>query len=181
MSACMVSEGTIRYLVAAGLRPGSADRLHWWHEGKPRQLMEYDLEPGDTRPDASYVTPSELGRLLWEANAESIRARYPHDADMVGPGGACPWYEHRPAHWPYEPVQTLKSCDCFEYQACEAETWEASEAKAVIQALRRAAGRALPGYEAADWGAPAFAEVGQRPGAHGEPLSVLSLIPRPKR
>jgi len=51
-------------------------------------------------------------------------------------------------------VQVLKSIDCLDYQSCEHPGWAASEAKAFIDRLQSAAIHALPGYEAAIWGAP---------------------------
>jgi hypothetical protein len=31
--------------------------------------------------------------------------------------------------WLFDPVQVLKSCDCYEYQSCEHDGWEDSEAR----------------------------------------------------
>jgi len=60
-------------------------------------------------------------------------------------------HRHDPCAPPPSPVAVLKACDGYEYQACEHPGWEASEAHAYINALRRRAIHALPGYDEAAW------------------------------
>jgi hypothetical protein len=48
-------------------------------------------------------------------------------------------------------VCDLKMLDCLEYQSCESDDWETTQAYRLQQAMRRAAIRALPGYESAQW------------------------------
>ena len=57
-------------------------------------------------------------------------------------------------------AQVFKSIDCYEYQSCEHDGWEKSQAHAFCQDLRRAWGRKIPGYENdAEWGAPDFDQI----------------------
>lgn len=97
--------------------------------------------------------------MLWRENIASVSARYPNESSATLPGPCNEDFVIRPSNCRNDfglinPVQVLKSCDCYNYQSCEHEGWMASEAHAFIQALREAAIDALPGYEQAVWGAP---------------------------
>lgn len=52
---------------------------------------------------------------------------------------------------PVTPVQILKACDCYEYQACETENYKNTLAYKIIDALRGKAIQQLPGYKEAAW------------------------------
>ncbi len=96
------------------------------------------------------ATPEKVGAMLYAANVQSIKARYPSDAK-----------EH------FEPfefdnralinsldlsgVAILKACQCFAYQACEFEGWEKSEACQMINRIRAEAIGRLAGYDEAEW------------------------------
>ena len=88
-----------------------------------------------------------LGQRLYDANVEAIGARYPGDVDMV-------WYQ-----WPDDlpelvfitPIQALKGCDCFEYQASEWPHYPDSDAERIINVIRKVAIYQLPGYDDARW------------------------------
>jgi hypothetical protein len=90
---------------------------------------------------------NQLGALLWDENIRSVDSRY-REENGVGA------YEHVRSSLLIDPVQVLKAADCYEYQSCEHEEWIESEAKTIIDALRDAACNAMPGYDAAVWGAP---------------------------
>jgi hypothetical protein len=47
------------------------------------------------------------------------------------------------------PVECLKACACLEYQSCEHPGWDTSQACGELEKIRRAAIRALPGYDSA--------------------------------
>lgn len=49
------------------------------------------------------------------------------------------------------PVQAIKAAQAYEYQASESNTWEGSDAKAIIESIINAAILQLPGYEDAKW------------------------------
>ena len=159
MSAYIVDRGHVAYLVEAGAARGLAgarerEPLSWYWRGKRR---EHD--------------PERVGAMLWSTNAASVAHRYPDSPadEMPGPcGGPFEYGEHNPpasgmlAIMPgmpavplqTEPVQLFKSLACYEYQSCEHPGWEASEARAYCEALRDRAISALPGWDAAEWGAP---------------------------
>ena len=71
--------------------------------------------------------------------------------DITGNDVACYDFEHRA---PFSAVQVIKACNCLDYQSCEHDGWEASEAKSFLDSLISAACHRLPGYDAAEWGPP---------------------------
>jgi hypothetical protein len=98
--------------------------------------------------------------MLWDENIRSIEGRYPDTSgrpeNMPGKCDGMLIYSHISGdrRGPMNPVQVLKAINCYQYQSCEHDEWKSSEAHAFIEALRSAAISALPGYEAAAWGAP---------------------------
>lgn len=149
MSAYIVDRDHIRYLVSAAVRL-DRDALRWFHANVWHELPTRDRERA-----------SQVGQMLWDENIRSIEGRYPGTKGKPDrmPGKSDDGmlvYSHASGDWPgpIDPVQVLKSCNCYEYQSCEHEEWSASEAHAFIEALRARAVRTLPGYEAAAWGAP---------------------------
>lgn len=118
-----------------------------------------------------YVSESEsrecdLYALLYTANVDSLITRYgSRAADMLEAGDVPRLYtaRHREpearSEWLFAvdmpgAAAILKLIDCYAYQACEADTWEASEAHKLTQAL---ADRLRPHvhkvlWEAAPWG-----------------------------
>lgn len=89
------------------------------------------------------VTPQELGELLYNENVRSLQARYGNDHDSYK-------YKFRQAY-NVTPVQILKACSCYDYQACESEDYETTNAAKVIDQIRQSAIAALPGYDDAQW------------------------------
>lgn len=53
-----------------------------------------------------------------------------------------------------KPVEILKSVGCYDYQACECADYEASDAAKLVGRIRSYAIARLPGWDAAQWGAP---------------------------
>lgn len=152
MSAFIVSKGHIRFLVEAAGRLGR-EPVSWYTPNGRRSLSRF------ARTDREgELTPTELGRLLWAENFRSVGYRY-EDADPSDLPGPVPTpspegYEHVRSSLPIDPVQVFASLSCYEYQSCEHEGWEGSEAKLVCEAIRRAAIRALPGDDSTVWGVP---------------------------
>ena len=113
---------------------------------------------------------TKIGQTLWDANLKSINALYP---DTVGHPERCPGscdetfvYSHVSHVWHVLTVdavgalvQVFKSIKCLEYQSCEYDGWEKSEAHAILEAIKNEAIKALPGYEEAEWGAPEVREL----------------------
>ena len=148
MSAYMVDRFHIRYLIEAAksnkiCRYGE---FRWQYKGK------------------SYMITDEvaLANMLWGENRKSIEYRYP---DTIGHPEVTPgeigesfvFIEDNfpPMRWlKFDPVQIMKSCDCYHYQSCEHPGWEDSEARAFVDSLISHARREVQGYDEAIWGAP---------------------------
>ena len=139
MSAFIVSKGHIRFLVEAASRLGR-EPVSWYTDGGRRQLSRFIKTD---KPNE--LTLNQLGALLWEENVKSVDERY-REENGVGA------YKHVRSSLPLDPVQVFASISCYEYQACEHEGWETSEAKAICESIRDAAIRALPGEGV--WGVP---------------------------
>lgn len=178
MSAYVVDRDHIIYLVdaarklslARGNTSAGSDFSYW--NGSER----VHLRCGDDEAAA------KAAQMLWDANILSVLARYPDDAKdvedakriaretgespMPGPikedfdiGDDFPFIHNTP-----EPLQVLHSCSCYEYQSCETETWELSEAWRFIDSLRAAAIRRLQADKDLTWGSPKL--VAGRTGTH---------------
>ena len=165
MSAYVVDPEHIAALVGAAM-----DRRLTWIAPEPPREGETTHQPGlpwgpdaqtaylRRRREATDETATETARLLFLANVRSVAYRYdePMTGDLPGSGarlaettwtaGVC-----RRAAQDLAPVAILKAIDGYEYQCCERPDWRDSEAYAFCTALRGAAIKDLPGYEAARW------------------------------
>ena len=141
MSAFVVDRAHIRFLIEAALRfTGRFDKFRF---GEGKILTE--------------TNATEIGQLLWNENVKSVRTRYPDDPfNLPGPIGEEPYeYKHVPAPMiPIDALDVLSSSIGYEYQTCEHDEWDTSEARAFIQELKEWAIRKLPGYGEAAYGAP---------------------------
>jgi hypothetical protein len=150
MSAFLVDRSHIVALIEAAASVSHRNHssgLSWYHNGA-RMNLEYGGH-------ASWVA---CGQMLWDENLRSIHARYP---DTIGhpknlPGTVGESYridpkDFRHARGAINPVRILKACDCYTYQSCEHEGWEASESHAFIEALRHKMIGMLPGYDDSPW------------------------------
>ena len=144
MSAFVPDRNEIWYLVKAAetYRPRLGFSYYW--NGKRHEI-------------ADIKDALRIAQMLWDEALHAVCIRYP-DGEIPGPidedfiireedHGQYTWYH-------IDPVQVLKSCAYYEYQACEDPEYHKSEARAFIEALRHRAIQALPGYEEAIWGAP---------------------------
>lgn len=155
-------------------------KFSWHHDGRLHRL-DLSAEVGDERPAAipgfdpiELVPPSVLGQRLVDECVLSVHSRYPDtsldDGDLPGPADA---YYMGPYLWePYLPsnirliapgmppviaspastVVIAKQIANYEYQSCEHEGWEPSEAHAFCLALSQSLLRSLPGWAEAPWG-----------------------------
>jgi hypothetical protein len=163
MSAYIVDRNHILYLVQAALsrrlsRHGGSAFRWFCGENKSGELLAGD-----------YDRAADVANLLWRENIASVSGRYPNESSATLPGPINENFVIEPSDFArcveIDPIQVLKSCDCFEYQSCEHDGWRDSEAKAFIDSLRNHAWHALPGYENAAWGAPERPTVGRKVGA----------------
>jgi len=135
MSAFVVSEAHIDYLIEAGLTlPGHYGPLRWFAPG----AGTYQQRVRELRPDNA----SEVGLMLWAENHRSVSYRY----DEVQ---ATPAYRfvHRYRPLRIDPVVVLKAVNCLDYQSCETPDWKQTEAYAFLESLKETAIRRLPGYD----------------------------------
>lgn len=82
---------------------------------------------------------------LIRANMESVNDRYEGNTPAM-PGHYTPDY-----HRVLSPVQVIKACNCFDYQACEVENYEETEAAKIIESIRGTAIEKLAGMDDAEW------------------------------
>lgn len=138
----------------------AASRRHDGRRVDPLYLARFRAEL-ETQPDR-YDTTSDLATayadLLYQENIRSVQARYPEDSWESLPGPCV-----KPLHlivdarddtlakYRLSPVAILKLCDCLEYQSCETDDYRETAAFELLERIRRAAIRALPGYDKAPW------------------------------
>lgn len=87
-----------------------------------------------------------IAQLIHAENVRSVSCRYPGRA-------LTEVYRYRlESHGVrMAPIQVIRAAHCLEYQSCECEGWQETEACAALVGLVDAAVRALPGYEQAAW------------------------------
>lgn len=87
---------------------------------------------------------SDVGQILKDENYRSVNARY-NEKELSTQ------YQYKVAN-KYSPVELLKLCDCYDYQACKAGDYTETLACEVIDCIRRRLIKLLPGYDDAMWG-----------------------------
>ena len=147
MSAFMVGREHIAFIVSAAQKMAQTPfGFGWYWKNKRFKMDPYDRDQA-----------ARVGQMLWDANLESIHARYP---DTIGKPGNIPGpidetfiYAHsRP--WRMDEignVQLFKAINCLSYQSCEYAGWKKSEAFAFLEALTSITIRHMPGYDGTDW------------------------------
>jgi hypothetical protein len=93
---------------------------------------------------------SKIGRTLLKENERSVGHRYNETDPTEMPGTRGQYaadYIYRRFMPPIKAVSILKACDCFDYQACETDDWEQSQAWLIIHTISKFAGRRVAGYE----------------------------------
>lgn len=125
MSAYLVPDYHINALVswAAGRHGSNAVSYYWG--GRRRDVR------GDEKRIAS---------VLYAENVRSVNARYCESDPAHG-------FKFKLVPNRLNPIDVIKGCHGYGYQACEAEGYEQSEAFAIVAAIAQSAIRALPGYE----------------------------------
>ena len=130
MSAFVVTHGHINFLVNAAMK-GDFPRI----------------KPGDDKE------ADRVGNMLWKENRRSVAERYPRCGPDSLPGTipSESEYVHSYTYAPVTPVQVMKACDCLNYQSCERDDWEESEACKFLTRLRESWSRKVAGYDDAEW------------------------------
>lgn len=183
MSAFMVSRAHIRYLVEAAtsraLARGDVGGLSWyWNRNRDAGTYE--------RGNLGVVDFEGMARvanMLRRENLASINARYP---DTIGHPENRPGVIGEPDEFEIEdfsrgivtidPAQVMRACRCYEYQACEHDGWDASEAKAFTDALYRHAAEALCEADAKRRGVELKWGIDEIPQTSPEAVSISAMI-----
>lgn len=133
MSAFVVSDFHINALVSWAEQQMGIGAVSYFWQGRGRYVRE----------DAARVAS-----VLFAENVRSVNTRYGEHESAHG-------FVYRPAAAvglrALSPVQVIKACHCLAYQSNETDDWEATEAKAILDAIERAAIYQLPGYDRAKW------------------------------
>ena len=78
------------------------------------------------------VVPTEFGKMLWEENHRSVNIRYSEHTPT-------PDYQWQPIDLAdYPPLCILKQIACYDYQTCESDDWNETEAYKAVTALAEA-------------------------------------------
>jgi hypothetical protein len=108
----------------------------------------------DTETNGQAELATLYADILYQENVKSVLARYPSDTLQSAPGRC-----EKPHHinvsnkqivdhrYTVKPIDVLSMCNCLEYQSCETEEYRQSVAWALLEAIRKAAIRELPGYD----------------------------------
>ena len=89
---------------------------------------------------------SRLGRMLWAENMASIHGRYPDTeeshSDYPGPNGFGPhqveaYAYATPRTTDWKPSELVSLVNCYQYQTCEHDGWESSDAHALMHDLEQ--------------------------------------------
>lgn len=152
MSAFIVPVEHIDALLAAALSCRPSDTPRW--RGKAGEsVCEGYCKLTHNSADA-------VGKMLVTENVRSVGYRYggPQDDLPCMPDDRAGQrellnYRHKPDRAIRTPtvVEALKLIDCYEYQSCEHDEWETSEAFRFCAALRSHLIHRLPGYSQAPW------------------------------
>lgn len=125
MSAYLVPDYHINALVSwAASRHGSNAVSYYWG-GKHREVRNDE---------------KRIASVLFAENVRSVNARYKAADPAHG-------FVFKRVVNVLNPIDVIKGCHGYGYQACEAEGYEESEAFAIVAAIAQSAIRSLPGYE----------------------------------
>jgi len=119
-------------------------------------LITWAFDTRDLKSRFGYLgyDAQSAAQTLYTANVASLTERY---GDQ---GLPTEFVYRRFAHLNMmSAIQVIKACQCYAYQACEADTWEASTAKCMIDAITAAAITHINGYSDAAWSIPDYAAI----------------------
>ena len=106
----------------------------------------------------SRVIASEYADILYRENIRSVSARYPSDKRDELPGQIVKplrmfvtAQDECSPKYRLKAVSILKMCNGLEYQSCETKNYRTTLAFDLLDSIRRAAIKTLPGYDDAPW------------------------------
>lgn len=140
MSAYLVDKKHVAYLVNCAISFRIADsrgKFNFYHKGKWIEV--------------NYDNKEEIATMLLRENVKSINYRYNERKRT-------PKVTRKDFNGfltlPFDALQLIRSCKCYNYQACEHDGYEKSQAKSFIKALIDSAINEIPGYGEKAWGYP---------------------------
>lgn len=101
--------------------------------------------------ETTLATLQRYAETLQAANLASVRHRYSHNEDYMRELEATKPIKFKRYTKPISPVMVLKLCQCFDYQACEPDDYEGSQAAKLVNSIRSNTICDLEGYEEAPW------------------------------
>lgn len=142
MSAYVCSDAQFKALAIFAVRKDDCGRIH--------VDPSYVDGARDVAGKTSSIIATRYAAMLLAENVRSVRHRYPDDdgnydevrvsaAEVLNTGEL-------------SPVVILKQCANLDYQSCETNDWETTNAFKLLQRIKYAAIRNLPGYDEAPWG-----------------------------
>ena len=108
---------------------------------------EYHGEPKTYYWDCEIISFADnimaIGQKLLDENYKSVNARYNRNETP-----------HTFSFEPVEmkPIEIVRLCHCYNYQTCEHDGWDGSEAEEISRQIEHYAIKNVPGYEDAPWG-----------------------------
>lgn len=133
MSAFIVSDKHIAAMIEFARTHDAYSSGYWWKDTK-------------TGEEVKHMFDNEAAQKLVNENYRSVNYRY---QDNTQPKKYNPFQSLSPQN--LDPVQILKACNCYDYQACETNDYNESEARYIVDQIRHLAINALIGYEEAQW------------------------------
>jgi hypothetical protein len=146
MSAFVVDKTHIDLLVRAADeygRRGTGSGFRYWKTddgtfgGVWGELDRYAEELPSYQDHLEKVTPSQFGQILLRDAGELPG---PIDAYYIGP-----YIYEDPGVLP-TPEQVFNLIDCLDYQSCETDDWETTQAATILRTLRETVCRHVDGY-----------------------------------
>jgi hypothetical protein len=161
MSAYMVNEDTLD-LIASVAVWSNHGLFVYAGEGTlpPRGELEYAGEGQSVYYRASHL--KDIKQELRLENIASLNARYPQDAGLAGEGAPLRAVYRDQATY----GEALGALACYEYQACESDTWRNSYAHLLCVAIRKAICNLISEGE---W-------EYERPAGQAQRISLIDLI-----
>jgi hypothetical protein len=87
--------------------------------------------------EATARTANKLGQTLWTENVNSVAYRYNmperHGVEYLGYRRAVRDYAYAPVE--ADSAKIASTASCFDYQSCEHDAWETSEAKRIVDLI----------------------------------------------
>lgn len=151
MSAWIVSREHINVIIHAGLEAGQEyhSDLRWKSQDQSTPTVENGLTDeghwGRYRA-LNHQTADVVGQILLSENVRSVNYRYNEETVEEL------YTYQRPRTTTWGPVEVIKAIHCLNYQSCETDDWEQSEAFTFLEALTSNLLHRLPGYDGAPWG-----------------------------